>query len=241
MVCSRVNFRFWAMTNLGLMFVLVSLCSAGTWQDDFRDKNAKAWTPQKPPWVQSHGWTVKKGVYVVQVTGDDQSYSVTGETAWDDYSIEAMARYPRKGETPLHFGVGVRYQNFDAFHYYSFGFLHWPIGSPVRLFAFGGGVRRFFEAGTVGFEIEPDTWYTLKMEVKGKRFKCFLNGKWVGGFAHDVVKSGKAVLWGGPGDFEFDNVIISGRKIPNRVLAVQPQEKLATTWGRKKSHKGDVR
>ena len=240
MVYSRVNFYFWVMINLGLVFVLVPLCSAGKWQDDFRDNNAKAWTPQKPPWVRSQSWTVKNGVYVAEVIGDDQSYSVTGEPTWDDYYIEAKVRYPKKGETPFHIGVGVRYQGPD--NGYDFGFILFPIGGPTRALAWGGGVGnfvgRFFEEP---FPIKPDTWYLLKMEVKGNHFECFVDGKQVGQFDNKAVKSGKATLWGGPGDFEFDDVTISGAKIPNRVLAVQPHEKLATTWGGIKSDKRLVR
>ena len=69
------------------------------------------------------------------------------------------------------------------------------------------------------------------MAVKGEHFQCFVDEKLVGQFRDKGVKSGKAMLWGGPGDFEFDDVIISGPKIPNRGLAIQPQEKLATKWG----------
>ncbi len=224
---------FGAVVNMvSFLLILIPSSRAGVWREDFRDeKAAEAWMPQKPPWVRSQRWQVKNGVYVAQVIGTDQSYSVTGEKAWDDYSIEVKVRYTEKGPPPpLHFGVGVRYQDFDFGHHYAFGFILPPIGRNAvpGIIAWGGGIGRFI---VEPFPIEPDRWYTLKMEVKGTHFECWVDGELVGQFDHSVIMSGKAALWGGPGDFEFDDVTISGPKIPNRALAVQPQRKLATRWG----------
>ena len=97
-------------------------------------------------------------------------------------------------------------------------------------------------------------WSTLKLSVKDADFIFWINGEKIveTGDDFDFVFGGQAIFGGKAGrldDFltggagfgfanytvNFDNVIITGKDIPNKgTLPVAPRGKLATTWGQLK-------
>ena len=102
--------------------------------------------------------------------------------------------------------------------------------------------------------LKLDDWSTLKLSVEGETFTFSVNDEKIAetGDNFDFVHGGQKVfglkvgrletlLTGGAGfglanyTARFDNIIITGKDIPDKgKLSVTPMEKLATTWGQLK-------
>ena len=94
-------------------------------------------------------------------------------------------------------------------------------------------------------------WSTLKLSVKGADFIFWINGEKIAETGDDfaLVLAGRALVRGKVGRLDdlltggagfglsnytarFDNIIITGKDIPDKgTLPVAPRGKLATTWG----------
>jgi len=99
---------------------------------------------------------------------------------------------------------------------------------------FVGNINAFQLVGTVitPMPLEQDTWYHIKVEVKGSKVSV-----WVDGVLMNTVdwsnqpqfpKSGSLAIGGGGAELHFDNFSITGAEID---LGVTQKGKLATMWG----------
>ena len=68
-----------------------------------------------------------------------------------------------------------------------------PLENNFRVYKVINGNRR--QLGSASFEIPAKVWHTIKVENRGSRIKCWLNGKLYLDVNDDSFKSGKVGLW----------------------------------------------
>lgn len=81
-----------------------------------------------------------------------------------------------------------------------------------------------------------EQWFTIRVEVQGANHKVYVDGNLIDDQDDDMFESGRAGLMGYAATAEvilFDDFTIEGPGI----AAVQPQDKLAITWGHIKLQK----
>lgn len=153
---------------------------------------------------------------------------VVGEEDWTDYIVEYDAYFP----TDFYIGTLFRYQDDEAFYLFDR-----RQGGPTFDFWMrkGGGWTNL--AAGAAFAALPEDWFRFRLEIEGDTFRAYakeaddntpftdidplLEGS-DGSFA-----SGKFGLYG---LIYIDNIII-GEADEDMVFAVEPEEKLAITWG----------
>lgn len=228
---SKILHRFIVLCLLILCSVLLpSSASAVTLQWDF-SRGAK-------DWEGTNGmWQVKNGVYQVLKGGVD--HSVVGEEGWDNYTIEAKVRID-KGNW-----AGIVFRAIDENHYYTYHLntqlgimqLHRFKPPPPNTVDLGWGTKERLEEQIrpVGnIEIANGKWFDMKVEVEGDIFKLYLNNILQKEHSNHRYKTGKVGVWALQTAASFDDFTVSGKNI---ALAVDPNRKLTTTWGRIKSHR----
>ena len=236
--------------------------SAGTWKDNFEDGNFDGWETYKLDWpaavlVPGAGnWRVEDGIII---GGDDNRFIFhilsMGEMWWKDYTVEVSVKLSKelrncgqwtsvvlgvRGQKPLpqmsyllaiqYFGDNVKKQI--------------PVeggkmaATPVEVA--GGIIGNAQPAAATHqfpkalFKTEADRWYRLKVTVEGNLVRCFVDGKQVSEFQSNVYSSGIVGIAVAGVVAMFDDFAVTGPEIPDggSGFAVNPQAKLATTWGR---------
>ena len=215
-------------------FIFAASVDAGTFSDDFNDGNDDGW-------LQVVGnWEVVDGVYRTPDALEEwRTYALGGEE-YGEYTIEAKMRndgwHSEHGHShagiffgdgrPSHYGIYFRFHSGDL------ALWHAEVENP--------GVRQevapavpLFDAGDVG------NWHLLKVEVS--EANSTLNA-WVDGEeVYDNIElqfgaAGRIALFASvSGGCSFDDVSITGDSIGDSITAVQPDSKLAITWGRVKA------
>ena len=82
-------------------------------------------------------------------------------------------------------------------------------------------------------KVENEEWLDVKVVVEGEVFKFYINGELQGEQKDNTYKTGMIGVWGWETGASFDDVTITGDNVKD-TLAVEPNNKLATTWGRLK-------
>jgi hypothetical protein len=222
----KIHKRLSMLSALTLMLSVVLPAWAGTQLWDFED------VKQGDDWEAFNGtWKIEDGVYKETSAAGPGMKALVGEPDWDDYTIEADIRI----DSNKWAGLVFRAQN--EFEYYIF----YPEPTP--------GVTAFFrhlpggfgnrdrpppnKTAIKGLDIKVGEWYTMKIEVKGNKFKCFLNDveQFEGTDPENKYKTGRVGIWAWETKASFDNFTVSGPKVKD-TLAVDPRKKLAVTWGR---------
>ena len=72
----------------------------------------------------------------------------------------------------------------------------------------------------------------MMIEVTGDTFTLHINGEKQGENQDPSYNSGQVGAWGWQTAASFDDFRVSGDEIEGNVTPVEPQNKLATTWGR---------
>ncbi|MDE0315442.1 MAG: DUF1080 domain-containing protein [Candidatus Poribacteria bacterium] len=223
---SIILHRFIVLCLIILCNVLFTLpVSAETLQWDF-NRNAKDWE------VTSGVWQVKNGVY--QISKGGVEHAVVGEKDWGDYAIEAKVRID-KGSW-----AGIVFRAIDEEQYYAFLLntqlhimqLYRYKTRPPNAVDLGWGFKERLEEQIrpVGnIEIANGKWFDMKVEVEGDTFKLYLNNRFQKEHSNHRYKTGKVGVWAVKTAASFDDFTVSGENI---TLAVDPNRKLATTWGR---------
>lgn len=79
-----------------------------------------------------------------------------------------------------------------------------------------------------------EKWYRLEIEAIGNNISFYVDGDLVYERKDNSNPSGGAILWSFDAVAEYDNVVITGNGIPDSGpsgYAVEPEGKLATSWG----------
>jgi hypothetical protein len=205
---------------LGIAFSLPTFAGTQLW--DFEEDH-KDWK------VANGEWEIKGGVYHVD-RGGQAEHSLIGEEDWDDYTIEAKVRLDE------HNWAGIVFRAESEMEYYVY-YLNVP-NNKTELWRHkkGGWAARDNIAQIPAVEkvkIENGEWIDMKVVVEGSEFQIHLNGKLQGEHDDDTYKTGQVGVWAWETEASFDDFTVSGDNIVD-TLAVDANDKLATTWGRLK-------
>lgn len=224
MKTSHITLRkFTVLSFIALFAVLLSQSSfAGTQLWDF-EKNAEGWK------VANGTWSVEDGVYQLS-KGGQAEHSLVGEEDWDNYTIEAKVRLDEGS------WAGLVFRAKSEMEYYVY-YLNVP-NNKTELWRHkqgGWGARdNLAQIPAVGdVVIKNGEWFDMKVEVEGDTFKLYINGEFQKENSDDLYKKGQVGVWAWQTAASFDDFTVSGRDIED-TLAVDPNRKLTTTWGRLK-------
>ena len=157
--------------------------------------------------------TIGRGVCKVEngVLKSKDSYTCFGNPEWKNYKISFKARVPENAEQ-VQIWAGFRaYNRFDR---YIVG-LRGGVQDNLYLSRMGYmGTDEMLGLKQLDFHPLPGTWYTVKIEVCGNRFRIFLNDESlpridVTDRNADLAPAGMVTLGGGWIETEFDDLTIT--------------------------------
>jgi hypothetical protein len=224
------------LTLLALMTFGASLVSqpawAGTKMWDFED------AAQAGDWEVANGtWEIQDGVYKEISMAESAAHSLAGDVTWDNYTLEAKIRV----DEHRYAGLAFRAQN--EFEYYVFYIELNPEPNDLCFFKHkqgGFGERDRPEPNKTdasGEDIKHGEWFTMKIVVEGNEFTCFLNDKEMCVGSDNLgneYTNGRVGVFAWQTRASFDDITVSGPGIEGTTTAVNPQNKLAITWGKLK-------
>jgi hypothetical protein len=184
---------------------------------------------QADEWEVANGqWSVKSGVYQETSGAEAAMHSIVGDVNWDNYVIEAKVRLDQGNWA----GIVFRAQNeFEYYIYY--------VNVQENVIELWRHTKGAFDARAnirkvptfEGVVIKNNEWYDIKVVAEGDTFELWINGKFQGEDKDAVYKTGKIGVWAWQTKASFDDVKVTGAKIPNNAaFAVDPKDKLTTTW-----------
>ena len=170
-------------------------------------------------WKPAGGeWKVQDGAYrQMRLEPDDRS--VAGDPAWTDYTLSLKGRKLSGAEGFL---IMVHVADHDNFAWWNLG--GWG-NSKHAIEVATGGSKSHMGADVTG-KIETGRWYDIRIELKGRAVKCFLDGKLVHDATYPPPPSPLYAVAGraGPGEVILKVVNVSG----------EPQETAIELAGAKK-------
>lgn len=216
------------------MLIFNTLSIAGTWRDDFEDKDTREWKIFNID-RQVEKWWLNDGEAVGEIFQPGfMSLWLTGELTWRYYSLSCRAKLVQEKNEPPSIGLTLHDRGEEDTRYlffidYLLGYVRIVKALPNDWFWV-----------TYPFSAEIDTWYeltatvyedgTLEFKVDEDVFTTIDDAPLKGGQAGLVVTDGQA---------RFDDVEITGQNIrnggPGKPRPVASRGKLATTWGILKS------
>ncbi len=123
-------------------------------------------------WQSTGGKWQGKDTAIHPTDGDSESWTITGDPTWTDYTIRLRARKQAGRE-----GFIILFHAKDGNNY-----RWWNVGgwgnTLARCEAAVNGDRGTYGAG-VPFVVETGRWYDLRLEVTGNRVRGFVDGKLV--------------------------------------------------------------
>ena len=217
-----------------LIILSFSICSvlpvyAGTWRDDFEDNSTKEWEIFNLN-RQVEKWWVNDGEAVGEIFEPGfMSLWLTGEHDWIHYSLSCRVMLEFDTNDPPYIGLTLQDRGHEDSRYLFFLFFVTDTVSIIKGVPGGGRVNR-------PFTLEKEVWYDLSASVSEDGTLTFrINDMEFTATDPSPLRGGKAGLVVGDARARFDDVEIQGDNIPNggpgRAQDVEPQAKLATTWG----------
>ena len=226
--------KYITIVFLSLFTVLSSF--AGTWRDDFEDDNIKEWEIYNLN-RQFEKWWIDDGEAVGEIL-EDPFLSIwnTGELSWEHYSVSCRVKLVEDGFGTPRVDLTLHDRE-DEDSRYAFLLDYENNIASIHRWAPGNG----FVAQP--FTVEIDTWYTLTATVTEEGSLFFqIDNFLFAGTDSSPLEGGKVGLIVGNARARFDNFQVTGENIPNggpaKSFAVEPAEKLSTTWGKLKKDKG---
>ena len=229
----RAAFVLWIVGFQIVALVSGEMSFAGTWRDDFEDKDTKEWEIYNLN-RQVEKWWIDKEEAVGQIFEEGfMSLWLTGKLEWHNYSLSCRAKLVEDKDASASLGLTL-YDRGDEDLRYLF-FINFTEGTvsiikatPDRWF-----IRNF------PFVADKDTWYQLKASANDELLEFQVDDQVFIGRDLEPFKSGQVGLVVSNAQARFDDIEISGENIPNggpgRARAVEGKGKLATTWAQIKS------
>ena len=210
---------------------------AGTWKDSFEDDNIQDWASQ--PWHEKEEWWVDAGEAVGEAPERNVlSTWVTGDVAWQNYVVSCRAKLIETKEQSASLGLVLYHVDKQNSLYLFEMHSDWKeFGSIIiEKLVPPQNVR----LGRFNFIPKANKWYKLTASVSRRTLEFQIDGEvLLTVIDPSPLKSGKAGLFVVDGQARFDDVEITGTNIPDggpgTSRPVNPQAKLATTWGHLKS------
>ncbi|RKU28859.1 hypothetical protein C6497_08015 [Candidatus Poribacteria bacterium] len=227
-----------------MFMCVVSISFAGTWRDDFEDKDTKEWEIFNLN-RQVEKWWINDDEAVGEIFEPGfWSLWMTGENNWQFYSVRCVVKLIDEKNDPPYFGLTLHDRGEEGGRYVFY--VDYLRGFAVieKWVANGGSVRQNFVA-------EKDVWYELNasvqldpldeelavLEFSIKNADRKDGNPLVTLTAQDTdpIDKGQVSLAISNARVRYDNVEISGTNIPNggpgKPFPVKPHAKLATSWG----------
>jgi len=135
-------------------------------QDDFNDGNANGWS------TTSGTWSVLSSEYS-GTANSGLSYSVAGETAWTNYTLQAKVKVTNNSGGNKDAGLVFRYTDTDNF-YVLYLKNNDKTGRKMEIVKSVGGVKTSLAFANPS--IVPDTFYTYKIIVNGSSIQAYQDG-----------------------------------------------------------------
>ena len=183
-------------------------------------------------WEVANGaWSVEDGIYKL-AKGGRAEHSLVGDAGWEDYTVEAKVRLDDGN------WAGVVFRAQSEMEYYVY-YLNVP-NNKTELWRHKTGAwdarDKIGELPGANITVANDEWFDMRVVVEGTSMKLWINGEEQGELKDETgagYAAGQAGVWAWETAASFDDVIVSGDAIAG-VTPVEPQDKLATTWGRLK-------
>jgi len=227
------------------LFLLAGSTWAGTFSDNFNDGNMDGWTLFKPPFGPPNStWKIENGELVLEAV-DTPIIFFIGESTWKNYTVRVKAKMV-KHQYDVVWAEGillpVRFNSPPNLYLFGVGTTGnvVPIGEEKRAYATFGreGSAAFHHFEFEPFEWQLDTWYDLRITAKEDFFQFYINGALVLEYTdatHPTGGVGISVCCMRGTTVHYDDFSLTGDDVPDTVTAVDPQAKLATTWGKLKT------
>ncbi|MBC8233223.1 hypothetical protein H8E77_27055 [bacterium] len=205
------------------LMLLVASAWAGTFRDNFTNEKDFLEDMANGVWLGGGSYTWENGALRSRLPGDLSNLLITGDVDWEDYAVECRAKITR---LPGVVGLVLRAPG-PVGKCYIFGLEE----SAAFLWA------DYIPVAEEPFERKRNTWYTLKAVAEGNRLKFYVDGRLMIQKEDNTHPKGCVAIilmpYGKPTEALFDDFMMTGSQVPNGghpAFAVEPQNKLATTW-----------
>jgi hypothetical protein len=215
-----------------VLSILATSVRAGTLRDDFSDGNYDGWQVGN---VSTPGsmWEVENRVLIGTRTNGWGAGMTIGELSWQDVTIEYDAHMTTNFGTTYAIGIILRAQDVNMHNGVSFWIGKWGQRDAVSIFIVCDNLD-FVKEVTQPFPFVLNSWYNLRGNVTGNRYRFYVDDELLMDFRDDLYKSGRFGIIISGSKVLCDNVIITGNDVPDMNLSVTPAGKLATTWSKLK-------
>ena len=209
---------FWLAGVLSAFLGITAHAQTALFSDDFQDGNADGWTffttNTGAPWgVMADSADAANLVLAQGANANNESYATAGDAGWQDYSFEARVKLRNVEPYP---GLIARYQ--DSNNYYMLR-INKVSEARVEFSKKVGGASTIFASYPLA--TTADTWYTLRIAVRGNVLRGYLNGNSLFEVTDTALDAGKIGFRTNWGPSSFDNVMVTALgSIPNGPSAV---------------------
>lgn len=203
--------------------------------DDFEDPDfsAKLWE------IINGDWQVADGVFHQLAQGDNWLVAMISDDVWNndwtEYTLEVSGAQLEDGDHPLNILFRVQDpvpmvwadRNAPQTHMYRWIINGWT-NTLSRPYIYNEGVAEMLAEKPVTLEIGK--FYRFKLEVTNDGFRGFIDDEEMFDVQHAEWINGRVGLHSYSGKADFDDFVIYG---PSG-MGVDPENKLAATWGQMK-------
>ena len=223
-----MQYLFSIVVSYCFLVMIASFAFAGeqTWSFDADED----WLlPDDLQWTVANGtWNVEDGIY--KVTRDGRAeHSLVGFAAWDDYTVEAKVRLDEGN------WAGIVFRAQSEMEYYVY-YLNVP-NNKTELWRHKSGAwdarDNIGELAGSNVTIVNGEWFDMRVVLEGNLMRLWIDGEMQGELVDETVNgytAGQAGVWAWETAASFDDFKVSGDVVAD-FIAVEPQDKLATTWG----------
>ncbi len=221
---------------LTMTFLSLPFSTAGTWRDDFEDKDTREWEIFNLD-RRTEKWWIDDGEAVGEIFFSGfMSLWVTGKLTWNHYTLSCRAKLVKEKAEPPSIGLTLHDRGEEDTRYLFF--IDYIFGN-VRIVK---ALRDDWFTVTHLFAAEIDTWYELSATIyEDGTLEFKINDETFTAIDDEPLKGGRAGFVVADGQAHFDDVEISGDNIrnggPGKPRPVAQRGKLTTTWGRLKSNR----
>ena len=215
-----------------LFLTVVSCCLVLVASSGFAGEQTWSFDSDADDWKVANGaWSVEGGLYKL-AKGGRAEHSLVGDAGWEDYTVEAKVRLDEGN------WAGVVFRAQSEMEYYVY-YLNVP-NNKTELWRHKQSAwdsrDKIGELAGQNITVANDEWFDMRIVVEGTSMKLWINGEEQGELKDETgagYAAGQAGVWAWETAASFDDVIVSGDAIAS-LTPVEPQDKLATTWGRLK-------
>ena len=219
------------------IFLFTSSAWGGKFVETFKDGDMEGWQELLWRGAEPGFWEIIDGeLHAISLERFTRLLTIGDET-WQDYTIEFDVK-PLEKHGPGGIAIAARVKKTRTI-FCTIGdrFIFGP-GPIARCFFrdFDSRQLHFFGVGASPL-LALENWSHLKLKADGSTFTLYLNGKQV----LETTDEADRLPTGGVGlglanyTARFDNIVITGKGIPNKgSLSVTSQAKITTTWGQLK-------